>query len=156
MENSRLLKIFKCKMASSWIEPNGKIRSAAAVMMISPHSVLKMDKLRQGAVVSCIRFRLAAFRSTEWNRVATVMSLAGDGQPKPPSIKVNGLNYSFPGGATGLEDVSLDLPPGSRTLLIGGKTVPVLNSENSTDSFESPQPTAPAKPRSSASSPEND
>ena len=65
MENSRLLKIFKCKMASSWIEPNGKIRSAAAVMMISPHSVLKMDKLRQVLLlaVSDLDLRPSGLRS---------------------------------------------------------------------------------------------
>ncbi|KAF2180885.1 P-loop containing nucleoside triphosphate hydrolase protein [Zopfia rhizophila CBS 207.26] len=43
-----------------------------------------------------------------------------------PSIDVKNLSYSFPDGTTGLEEVFLDLPPGSRTLLIGangaGKT----------------------------------
>ncbi|KAF2236172.1 P-loop containing nucleoside triphosphate hydrolase protein [Viridothelium virens] len=43
-----------------------------------------------------------------------------------PSIQVNGLSYAFPDGSTGLKDVTLDLPAGSRTLLIGangaGKT----------------------------------
>ena len=43
-----------------------------------------------------------------------------------PSIKVENLSYSFPDGSSGLIDVSLSLPPGSRTLLIGangaGKT----------------------------------
>ncbi|KLJ10304.1 ATPase, partial [Blastomyces silverae] len=42
------------------------------------------------------------------------------------SIQVRGLNYKFADGSTGLTDVSLDLPKGSRTLLIGangaGKT----------------------------------
>jgi CCR4-NOT complex subunit CAF16 len=37
-----------------------------------------------------------------------------------PSIDVNNLSYAFPDGSTGLESVSLHLPPGSRTLLIGG------------------------------------
>ena len=45
--------------------------------------------------------------------------------PKP-DIKVKGLSYKFPDGSTGLKDVTLDLPAGSRTLLIGangaGKT----------------------------------
>src|SRR5437016_4523794 len=43
-----------------------------------------------------------------------------------PSIKVRNLNYKFPDGTHGLQDVNLDLPPGCRTLLIGangaGKT----------------------------------
>ncbi|KAI9850115.1 MAG: CCR4-NOT regulatory complex component [Thelocarpon superellum] len=43
-----------------------------------------------------------------------------------PSIAVNRLHYAFPDGTSGLHDVILDLPPRSRTLLIGangaGKT----------------------------------
>lgn len=43
-----------------------------------------------------------------------------------PSIDVKRLSYAFPDGSSGLRDVFLDLPPGSRTLLIGangaGKT----------------------------------
>ncbi|EON63955.1 ABC transporter [Coniosporium apollinis CBS 100218] len=43
-----------------------------------------------------------------------------------PSIDVKNLSYLFPDGSSGLKDVILDLPPGSRTLLIGangaGKT----------------------------------
>ncbi|KAL1959992.1 hypothetical protein VTO42DRAFT_660 [Malbranchea cinnamomea] len=35
------------------------------------------------------------------------------------SIHVKGLNYTFPDGSIGLRDISLDLPLGSRTLLIG-------------------------------------
>jgi CCR4-NOT complex subunit CAF16 len=37
-----------------------------------------------------------------------------------PSIDVKGLNYAFPDGSSGLKEVFLELPPGSRTLLIGG------------------------------------
>jgi CCR4-NOT complex subunit CAF16 len=37
-----------------------------------------------------------------------------------PSIDVKNLSYKFVDGSTGLQDVFLDLPPGSRTLLIGG------------------------------------
>ena len=37
-----------------------------------------------------------------------------------PTIGVKGLSYAFPDGSSGLRDVVLDLPPGSRTLLIGG------------------------------------
>ncbi|KAL4989041.1 P-loop containing nucleoside triphosphate hydrolase protein [Aspergillus falconensis] len=43
-----------------------------------------------------------------------------------PDIQVQNLSYKFPDGSSGLTDVSLDLPAGSRTLLIGangaGKT----------------------------------
>jgi CCR4-NOT complex subunit CAF16 len=43
-----------------------------------------------------------------------------------PSISVRNLSYSFPDSSLGLENVVLELPPGSRTLLIGangaGKT----------------------------------
>ncbi|KAF2127010.1 ABC transporter-like protein [Dothidotthia symphoricarpi CBS 119687] len=43
-----------------------------------------------------------------------------------PSIDVKKLTYLFPDGSSGLKEVFLDLPPGSRTLLIGangaGKT----------------------------------
>ncbi len=50
----------------------------------------------------------------------------GDETPKVedivPSIAVNGLSYKFPDGSHGLTGVSLDLPAGSRTLLIGGIT----------------------------------
>lgn len=43
-----------------------------------------------------------------------------------PVIQTNGLTYSFPDYSTGISDITLDLPAGSRTLLIGangaGKT----------------------------------
>lgn len=46
--------------------------------------------------------------------------------PPPPTITVNSLSYNFPDGSSGLTNVALDLPAGSRTLLIGsngaGKT----------------------------------
>lgn len=38
-----------------------------------------------------------------------------------PSIQVNNLSYQFQDGSSGLADVSLYLPAGSRILLIGGK-----------------------------------
>ncbi|KAB5550959.1 P-loop containing nucleoside triphosphate hydrolase protein [Coniochaeta sp. 2T2.1] len=45
---------------------------------------------------------------------------------QPPSIKVSSLTYTFPDRSTGVSNISLDLPPRSRTLLIGangaGKT----------------------------------
>ena len=46
------------------------------------------------------------------------MSQSSDAQP--PSIEVQGLSYKFKDGTSGLENVLLSLPPGSRTLLIGG------------------------------------
>jgi CCR4-NOT complex subunit CAF16 len=46
-------------------------------------------------------------------------SYSSDGE-LVPSIDVNNLSYAFPDGSTGLKGVSLHLPPGSRTLLIGG------------------------------------
>lgn len=51
-----------------------------------------------------------------------------DGAPAAPepAIEINNLSYSFPGGNHGLKDVTLDLPPGSRTLLIGGVSIAPL------------------------------
>ena len=37
-----------------------------------------------------------------------------------PRIQVRSLSYAFQDGSSGLENISLSLPPGSRTLLIGG------------------------------------
>lgn len=54
-------------------------------------------------------------------------------QPTPgaagPSIDVQNLSYKFQDGSAGLEDVLLSLPPGSRTLLIGGRTT-IKNQES--------------------------
>ncbi len=50
----------------------------------------------------------------------------GSPTEKAPSIEVKSLSYSFADGSSGLTNVVLNLPPGSRTLLIGangaGKT----------------------------------
>ncbi|KAA6408731.1 MAG: ABC transporter [Lasallia pustulata] len=50
----------------------------------------------------------------------------GESQEIAPSIHVKGLSYAFPDGSSGLTNVILNLPPSSRTLLIGangaGKT----------------------------------
>ena len=45
-----------------------------------------------------------------------------EGVPKEqePHIQVKSLSYTFQDGSSGLQDVTLSLPPGSRTLLIGG------------------------------------
>ncbi|KAF5025053.1 hypothetical protein F66182_2870 [Fusarium sp. NRRL 66182] len=46
--------------------------------------------------------------------------------PKPPRVEVKNLSYTFPDYSTGVQNITLDLPPRSRTLLIGangaGKT----------------------------------
>lgn len=46
--------------------------------------------------------------------------------PAKPDIAVKGLDYKFPDGSLGLQGINIDLPAGSRTLLIGangaGKT----------------------------------
>ena len=44
----------------------------------------------------------------------------GSSEVQAPSIEVNNLSYAFPDGSSGLQNVSLSLPPSSRTLLIGG------------------------------------
>lgn len=45
-----------------------------------------------------------------------------NGVPKEqaPRVEVKSLSYAFQDGSSGLQDVVLSLPPGSRTLLIGG------------------------------------
>ena len=43
-----------------------------------------------------------------------------NGKEVAPSIDVKSLSYAFPDGSSGLSEVFLNLPPGSRTLLIGG------------------------------------
>src|SRR5437868_4570351 len=47
-------------------------------------------------------------------------------ETQAPTIQANRLTFNFPDGTTGLRDISLSLPAGSRTLLIGangaGKT----------------------------------
>lgn len=51
----------------------------------------------------------------------TSSAMDGTNGALAPSIDVKNLSYLFPDGSSGLKDVILDLPPGSRTLLIGGK-----------------------------------
>jgi CCR4-NOT complex subunit CAF16 len=50
------------------------------------------------------------------------MTSQANGTAIAPSIDVKNLNYAFPDGSSGLNEVFLNLPPGSRTLLIGGNT----------------------------------
>lgn len=50
------------------------------------------------------------------------MTTDANGQKLAPSIDVKKLSYAFPDGSSGLKEVFLNLPPGSRTLLIGGLT----------------------------------
>ena len=51
---------------------------------------------------------------------------ASNGPPKDhtPFIDISSLSYAFPDGSSGLQDVILQLPPSSRTLLIGGPFLP--------------------------------
>lgn len=55
---------------------------------------------------------------------SSAINTIGSMNPPAPSIKVTNLSYRFPDGSAGLRNVSLDLPPGSRTLLIGGISPP--------------------------------
>ena len=43
-----------------------------------------------------------------------------DNAAKAASIAVNHLSYAFQDGSSGLINIVLNLPPGSRTLLVGG------------------------------------
>lgn len=52
--------------------------------------------------------------------LAQMSEIDGDSKVMAPSIDVKSLSYSFPDGSSGLRKVILNLPPGSRTLLIGG------------------------------------
>lgn len=73
-----------------------------------------------------------------------------NGEKLAPSITVNSLTYAFPDGSSGLRDVSLDLPAGSRALLIGGKTFKIKHAQSSAKSTA--QQMAPAKQPSYACS----
>jgi len=57
-----------------------------------------------------------------WFPVVEYLGMAQSIQPPNPSIAVQNLSYRFPDRSAGLHDVQLDLPPGSRTLLIGGNS----------------------------------
>ena len=48
----------------------------------------------------------------------------GSPREPAPSIEISSLSYAFPDKSSGLSDVTLSLPPGSRTLLIGGTLSP--------------------------------
>lgn len=43
----------------------------------------------------------------------------GQQESEPQGIQINHLSYAFPGGQKVMEDFSLSLPMGSRTLLLG-------------------------------------
>ena len=79
---------------------------------------------------------------------------SANGVPKEqaPSIEVNSLFYAFQDGSSGLQNVTLSLPPGSRTLLIGGTYSLHLLFYKFADIIKL---TVPAKPPSFASSPAN-
>ena len=66
-----------------------------------------------------------------------------------PNITTKDLTFAFPDGTSGLQNVSLTLPAGSRNLLIGGKPhlpLPKMNTQ-----AKSPEQMARAKQPSSAS-----
>ena len=66
-----------------------------------------------------------------------------------PTISTKDLTFAFPDGSSGLEHVTLDLPAGSRNLLIGGKEI---ESPHTTYTHaKSPERTVLAKQPSSAS-----
>lgn len=44
----------------------------------------------------------------------------------PPTIEVKDLTYQFQDGSAGLKNVTLSLPAGSRTLLVGGIVHPAF------------------------------
>lgn len=44
----------------------------------------------------------------------------GSSAEPAPSIEVSNLSYAFQDGSPGLQGINLELPPRSRTLLIGG------------------------------------
>jgi hypothetical protein len=75
-------------------------------------------------------FRSSKCPSYQDNTVLTTavvpphLDMADSDNHTGPSINVNGLNYKFQDGSSGLTNVSLSLPAGSRTLLIGGDFVP--------------------------------
>lgn len=55
--------------------------------------------------------------------VTSRLDMADSSNHTGPSIDVNGLNYKFQDGSSGLTNVTLSLPAGSRTLLIGGEVI---------------------------------
>lgn len=66
---------------------------------------------------------VVSFENKTTDGVAIMISDLSNGValPATPTVAVKGLSYLFPGGVPGLQDVALDLPAGSRTLLIGGE-----------------------------------
>jgi hypothetical protein len=55
--------------------------------------------------------------------VTSRLDMADPRNDTGPSIDVNGLKYKFQDGSSGLTNVTLSLPAGSRTLLIGGEVI---------------------------------
>ena len=58
----------------------------------------------------------------------SALAVMGDNEHIPPSLNIKSLSFSFPDGSNGLKDVTLDLPPRSRTLLVGGNYFPLSSS----------------------------
>jgi hypothetical protein len=65
-----------------------------------------------------------------------------------PTISTKNLTFAFPDGTSGLENVNLTLPAGSRNLLIGGKAPDSPSLPNT--HAKSPEQTERAKQPSSA------
>lgn len=76
-----------------------------------------MIDIQVSIALSQLQF-LPSFTSEQNPQV--VMSSSSNQKPAP-SIEVQGLSYKFQDGSSGLNNVDLSLPAGSRTLLIGGK-----------------------------------
>lgn len=67
-----------------------------------------------------------------------------------PNITTKDLTFAFPDGTSGLQNVSLTLPAGSRNLLIGGKPHLTPQNPSYTPHAKSPERTARAKQPCSA------
>jgi len=88
-------------------------------------------------------------------RIHSMSSTNGILKETAPSVEVKSLSYAFPDGSSGLQNVDLSLPPGSRTLLIGGTSCPTYAILLAGTAFDISQPMAPAKPLCSAFFPAN-
>lgn len=89
--------------------------------MILPHPrVIQHPFLIDCPDIFCVLLIFVVYFTSEQNIGNPQVPMAQSNQ-KEPSIVVQGLTYRFQNGAPGLNNVDLDLPSGSRTLLIGGK-----------------------------------
>lgn len=147
------------------MEWNGKFRPSNDSDKIRPRLVTESFK----STTQSKQSKAAGGRkpsSTDTNSNTGTMSSHSENQ-HPPTIQTNHLNYTFPNNTPGLIDITLDLPAGSRTLLIGGKpllthslpvyplpptiyhTIPSSMCLNQPTSQQAKKPTGPAKPHCS-------